>query len=261
MDSIKDKKSWFEKNKINLGKAGSIAGFFLMIYIVWQNISHYFPWNFGVIPEYLPLFREGAIATLQITTFGILFGLVLGIIIGLMRTSKIWIFDSLARLYIFLIRGTPLLLQLFIIYYGLSSVVKIPGYPAAIIALGIHNAAYIAEIFRGAITSVDRGQREAALSIGMTSWQSMKRIILPQAFKRAIPPLGNQFIIALKDSSLASTIAVSELILKSRQLASSNFMMMEMLVVAGIYYLLLTSVFTYVVFRIERKLGVSDHRV
>lgn len=261
MESVEKQKKWLERNKVNIGKGSVIFGFFLLIYIVWKNISHYFPWNFGVIPEYFPLFKDGAIATLQITTLGILFGLLLGIIIGLMRTSKIWILNSAARFYIFLIRGTPLLLQLFIIYYGLSSVVKIPGYPAAIIALGIHNAAYIAEIFRGAITSVDRGQREAALSIGMTSWQSMKRIILPQAFKRAVPPLGNQFIIALKDSSLASTIAVSELILKSRQLASSNFMMMEMLVIAGIYYLMLTSIFTYIVFRIEKKMGVSDHRV
>ena len=261
MDPTKKNQTWFEKNRIRIIRASISAAFFLSIYIIWQLIKHNFPWDFSVVPEYIPLFRAGAIATLQITTWGIIFGLVLGIVIGLMRTSNIWALDSLARLYIFIIRGTPLLLQIFIIYYGLSSVVKIPGYPAAIIALGIHNAAYIAEIFRGAITSVDRGQREAALSIGMTSWQSMKRIILPQAFKRAVPPLGNQFIIALKDSSLASTIAVSELILRSRQLASSNFMMMEMLVVAGLYYLILTSFFTIIVAQTEKKLGVSDHRV
>lgn len=261
MELARSNDSWFKKNKNLIGKSLSIVGFFLLLVIIWQNVSEYFPWKFDVIPEYLPLFKEAAIATLEITACGILFGLILGLVIGLMRTSKIWVFSSLAKLYIFIIRGTPLLLQLFIIYYGLSSVVKIPGYTAAIIAMGVHNAAYIAEIFRGTITSVDRGQREAALSIGMTSWQGMKRIILPQAFKRSVPPLGNQFIIALKDSSLASTIAVSELILKSRQLASSNFMMMEMLVVAGIYYLLLTSFFAYGVFRMERKLGVSDHRV
>ncbi len=261
MDAIKKNQNWIEKNRVKLIRIAITFTFFLAIYFIWQNIKHNFPWDFSVLPEYFPLFWAGAVATLQITTLGILLGLVLGIVIGLMRTSNIWVLDSLSRLYIFLIRGTPLLLQLFIIYYGLSSVVRIPGYPAAIIALGIHNAAYIAEIFRGAITSVDRGQREAALSIGMTSWQSMKRIILPQAFKRAVPPLGNQFIIALKDSSLASTIAVSELILRSRQLASSNFMMMEMLVVAGIYYLFLTSFFSIIVAKIEKRLGVSDHRV
>ncbi|OEF96658.1 amino acid ABC transporter permease [Desulfuribacillus alkaliarsenatis] len=218
------------------------------------------PWDFTVVPEFLPLFRMAAIATLQITTFGILFGLVLGLIVGLMRTSKIWFLDWPARFYIFIIRGTPLLLQIFIIYYGLASVVDIPSYPAAIIALGVHNAAYIAEIFRGSITSVDRGQREAALSLGMTSWQSMKRIILPQAVKRSVPPLGNQFIIALKDSSLASTIAVAELLLRARQLASSNFMMMEMLVVAAVYYLIMTSVFTYIVGKVEHRMSISDHR-
>jgi ABC-type glutathione transport system ATPase component len=101
------------------------------------------------------------------------------------------------------------------------------------LALGVHNGGYIAEIFRGAIQSIDRGQKEAALSLGMTEWQTMHRIVLPQAFKRANSPLGNQFIIALKDSSLASTIAVKELLLRTRQVGSSQFMMMEILIIGA----------------------------
>ncbi|MFW5780578.1 MAG: amino acid ABC transporter permease, partial [Bacillota bacterium] len=116
------------------------------------------------------------------------------------------------------------------------------------------------EIFRGAIQSVDRGQREAGLSLGMTSGKIMNRIILPQAFKRAVPPLGNQFIIALKDSSLASAISVPELLLHARQLGSSNFRLMEMLTIAAVYYLFMTSVLTLLTSLIERKLGASDNK-
>ena len=129
--------------------------------------------------------------------------------------------------------------------------------PAAVLALGIHNGAYIAEIFRGAIASISSGQMEAARSIGMSYPRAMVRIVLPQAFKRAIPSLGNQFIIALKDSSLASTITINELLLKSQQLASSNFMMMEMLSIAGVFYLIYTGAFTFLFHAIERKLDTS----
>ena len=125
------------------------------------------------------------------------------------------------------------------------------------LALGIHNGAYIAEIFRGAIVSIAPGQMEAARSLGMSYPRAMIRIILPQALKRAIPALGNQFIIALKDSSLASTITINELLLKSQQLASSNFMMMEMLFIAAIFYLVYTGIFSWFFAYIESRLNVS----
>ncbi len=218
------------------------------------------PYDFSAIPKYFPTFYEAAWLTLQLTTLGILVGLILGLIVALMRISELKILNKPAQLYIWMIRGTPLLLQLWIIYFGLASIVNIPGVPSAVIALGIHNGAYIAEIFRGSIQSIDRGQREAALSLGMTPWQAMKRVILPQAFKRSVPPLGNQFIIALKDSSLASTVAVRELLLRSRQIGSSQYLLMEMLIIAAIYYLIMTSVLTIIVSRIERRLQVSDYR-
>lgn len=217
-----------------------------------------FPWNFAVIPEKFILFRDAALLTLEITTLGIIAGLVLGLIVALGKISGNRAARSAASAYIFTIRGTPLLLQLFIIYYGLTTVVTIPPFPSAIIALGVHNGAYIAEIFRGSIQSIHYGQMEAARSLGMTRRKAMRRIILPQAFKRAVPPLGNQFIIALKDSSLASTIAVPELLLRGRQLGSSTFMYMEMLIIVAIWYLLMTSVLTYGVHRLEKRLRVSD---
>jgi len=218
------------------------------------------PWDFTVIPIYFPRFYQAALITLQITALGILLGLVLGLIAALMRISESKVIQAPVLFYIWIIRGTPLLLQLFIIYFGLAEVVNIPRFPSAAIALGIHNGAYMAEIFRGTIQSIDRGQREAAFSLGMTKWQAMRRVILPQAFKRSIPPLGNQFIIALKDSSLASTIAVRELILTTRQYGSANMMMLEMLMVACIYYLIMTSVLMVLVGKIEKRLNVSDYR-
>jgi len=218
------------------------------------------PYDFSAIPRYFPTFYEAAWITLQLTTLGIFVGLIFGLIAALMKISQLKILNVPANIYIWVIRGTPLLLQLWIIYFGLAIIVNIPGFTSAVIALGIHNGAYIAEIFRGAIQSIDRGQREAALSLGMTPWQAMKRVILPQALKRSIPPLGNQFIIALKDSSLASTIAVRELLLRSRQIGSSQYLMMEMLIIAAIYYLIMTSVLTIIVSKIERRMQVSDYR-
>ncbi len=222
-------------------------------------MSNIIPWDFSVIPEKFLLFRDAALLTLEITTLGIVTGLILGLIVALGKLSQHKITSKIASAYIFIIRGTPLLLQLFIIYYGLTSIVTIPPFPSAIIALGVHNGAYIGEIFRGAIQSIHYGQMEAARSLGMTHRKSMRRIILPQAFKRAVPPLGNQFIIALKDSSLASTIAVPELLLRGRQMGSSTFMYMEMLIIVALWYLIMTSVLSYGVHRLEQRLKVSDH--
>ena len=210
--------------------------------------------------DYFKTFLPPALMTLQVTFFGILTGVVLGVLFALLRISKIKPLNFISKLYIGIIRGTPLLLQLLLIYFGLVNIIRLDRIPSAIIALGVHNGAYIAEIFRGAIQSIDRGQREAGISLGMTNMQVMKRIILPQAFKRAIPPLGNQFIIALKDSSLASAVAVPELLLHARQLASSNYLMIEMLSIAAVFYLIMTSLLTLLANKIEKKLKVSDHR-
>lgn len=214
-----------------------------------------FPWDLSAVILKFPLFLDAATLTLQITTLGILTGLLVGFVFGLMRVSHNKIFKTLSSAYIFLVRGTPLLLQLFIIYYGLAAIVKIPPFPSAVIALGFHNGAYIAEIFRGAISSIPVGQLEAARSIGMSHSKAMRRIILPQAIKVAIPPLGNQFIIALKDSSLASTIAVPELLLRGRQLGSSSFMFMEMLIIVAIYYLLLTTILNFILKQIDVRMN------
>ena len=217
-------------------------------------------WDFSIIPKYFTSFFPYAWMTLEVTFFGILIGVGLGLFFALLRISKFKVLNYPARFYIWVIRGTPLLLQLLFLYFGLVNIVRLDKLPAACVALGIHNGAYIAEIFRGAIQSVDRGQREAGISLGMTSGKVMKRIILPQAFKRSVPPLSNQFIIALKDSSLASAISVPELLLHARQLGSSNYRLMEMLTIAAIYYLIMTTMLTLLANKIEKRLQVSDNR-
>lgn len=218
-------------------------------------------WDFTIIPNYFFTFLHAASMTVYVTIMGIGIGIVFGLILALMRISKWSILSIPAKIYIWIIRGTPLLLQLLMIYFGLVNIIRIDNLPSAFLALGLHNAAYIAEIFRGAIQGIDRGQREAGLAIGMTEFKIMQRIILPQAFKRSIPPLSNQLIIALKDSSLASAVAVPELLLFARQLASSNFRLMEMLTIAAIYYLILTSILTLTANKLEKKFNVSDYKV
>lgn len=214
--------------------------------------------DFTVLLKYLPFFLPAAWMTIKVTTLGIMLGLVLGLATAFLRISSRPLLRLPARAYIYIIRGTPLLLQLLFIYFGLRSVAGFDALTSAALALGIHNGAYIAEIFRGAIVSISGGQMEAARSLGMTYTRSMIRIVLPQAFKRSIPSLGNQFIIALKDSSLASTITINELLLKSQQLASSNFMMMEMLTIAALFYLFYTALFSKTFRFIESRLDVEN---
>ncbi|WP_415517994.1 MAG: amino acid ABC transporter permease [Desulfovibrio aminophilus] len=207
--------------------------------------------------KYFPYFLPAAWMTIKISVLGILLGLGLGLSAAFARISRRTVLNAPARAYVYVIRGTPLLLQLLFIYYGMRSVAGLDAVPSAVLALGVHNGAYIGEVFRGAIQSIAPGQMEAARSLGMSHCRAMFRIILPQALKRAVPPLGNQFIIALKDSSLASAITINELLLKAQQLASSNFMMMEMLTVAAFFYLFYTGVFTWLFARVEARLAVS----
>ncbi|MDD3268700.1 MAG: amino acid ABC transporter permease [Syntrophomonadaceae bacterium] len=212
----------------------------------------------NVIIKYIPLFLPAAWMTIQITVLGITIGVLLGLAGAFLRISDKWWVNAIARIYIFVIRGTPLLLQLFIFFYVLRQALSLDSMTAAFLALGLHNGAYITEIFRGSIQSIDHGQMEAARSLGMSYPRAMIRIILPQAFKRSIPPLGNQFIIALKDSSLASAITINEVLLQAQRLAAANYKMLEMLTIAAIFYLFYTSIFTWLVNRLEAWLNVDS---
>lgn len=222
---------------------------------VFQGIIDFFTVFFKYIPKFIP----GVVATLQLSVASILLGSLFGLISAMLKLSKQKLLMAIADFYITIVRGTPLLLQLLFIFYGLPQMgIEIDAFPSAIIGLAFHNGAYISEIFRGSIVSIHYGQREAARSLGMTKWQCMKRVILPQAFKRAVPSLGNQFIIAVKDSSLASAITIAEIIMKARQFQAATFQVFPILSVAACYYLVITMGLAKLVFYMENRLRVNE---
>lgn len=204
------------------------------------------------------VFIDAMFLTLKLTVVSILIGIIIGLILALLKISRVKVLGLLSDIYVYLIRGTPLIVQIFILYFGLSGIFLLPDFWAASLALALHNGAYIAEILRGTIQSVDKGQMEAGRSLGMTKALALRRIILPQAFRRALPPLGNQFIIALKDSSLAAFISMNELFNISTTLGSNNFDEMTYLLIVAVYYLLLVALLTFIVSRVEKNLAVSD---
>ncbi|MGG0658675.1 amino acid ABC transporter permease [Rummeliibacillus pycnus] len=199
-------------------------------------------------------FLKATLVTVELTIVSLIIATIIGLVFAFFKVSNIKVLGKIADFYIFIIRGMPLIVQLMFLYYGISSIFILSDFTAGALALGIHSGAYIAEIFRGAIQSIDRGQMEAARSLGMTYMKSMRRIILPQAFKRAIPALGNQFIIGLKDSSLVAYIAVSELFNHALSAQAANYMPFETYFVVGIYYLILVLFFTILFNKLEKKL-------
>ncbi|PUA34724.1 cystine transporter permease [Paenibacillus elgii] len=203
------------------------------------------------------VFLKATWLTVRITFVSLLLGSVIGLVFAFFRLSKSRVLNAAAKFYITLIRGTPLIIQIAVLYFGISNIILLSQFWAGVFALAIHGGAYIAEIFRGAIQSIDRGQMEAARSLGMTYPQAMRRIILPQAFKIAIPPLGNQFILGLKESSLVAYVGMSDLWGAALSEAASNFKQLETYVVAGLYYLALVMLFTFVVGKLEARLDVN----
>lgn len=202
-------------------------------------------------------FLKAAGLTVQLTAFSLTIGIVIGLVVAFFRISSSKILNGVAQVYITVIRGTPLILQIMVLYFGITRLILLSDFWAGALALAIHNGAYIAEIFRGTIQSIDRGQTEAARSLGMPYSLAMRRVILPQALKRAIPPLGNQFIIGLKDSSLVGLIGFQELYLVSQSTAARTFLQFEAYSIAGLYYLALVLLFTFVLHKWEKRLDVG----
>ncbi|BCA80690.1 amino acid ABC transporter permease [Desulfuromonas sp. AOP6] len=201
---------------------------------------------------------QGLWVTLWLSLLSGILGLALGLVTGLCRVSKNYVLKSLASLYVELIRGTPLLVQIFIFYFFIGTVLNLDRMVAGVGALGIFAGAYIAEIIRAGIQSIPRGQMEAARSLGMTVPQAMRHIILPQAFKRTLPPLAGQFISLIKDSSLVSVIAITDLTKSGREVITSSFATFEVWFTVAALYLIVTSLLSQVVFWMERRLSVSD---
>jgi len=204
--------------------------------------------------DIIPVVAKGIPITFQITVFSILGSIVLGLICGLGQISSKRILNMIAGVYVELIRGIPLLVQLIFIYYALGRFFQIQGALAAIVALSICYGAYMGEIFRAGIQAVPKGQMEAAIALGMTHGQAMRKIILPQTVKIILPAIGNEFIAMLKDSSLVSVIALRDILRRGREYISRTFLSLETMAIVALIYLVITLV-------LSRLVGIMEDRL
>lgn len=207
------------------------------------------------ILEFLPLLLKGTLITLQITFISLAISLVFGVFVMLARISPIKFLNWIAAVFISIIRGTPLLVQLMYVYFVLPELgFNFTPFASAVIGLSLYESAYLAEIYRGGIQSVAKGQLEAAYAIGMNYRQAMTRVIFPQAFKNALPAVGNSAILLLKNSSLTSFIAVNELMHTGELLATSTFRSLEIFTLVAAIYWILHYPMTLVVKYLERRM-------
>ncbi|WP_088894195.1 amino acid ABC transporter permease [Leptolyngbya ohadii] len=215
-----------------------------------------------VLLDALPNLLLGATVTLQLTAITVLLGMVFGSLIGILRLSPSPLLRFLTRCYVDFLRGTPLLVQIFMIYFGLPALARGLGFTftlnqwaAAVIALTLNSSAYIAEIVRGGIQSIELGQREAAESLGLGSVQTMRYVIFPQALRRIIPPLGNEFITLLKDTSLVAVIGFEELFRRGQLIVAQNFRAFEIYFAVALIYLVLTLISSQAFSYLERSMN------
>ena len=211
-------------------------------------------WN--AIQQYLPLYQKAAVLTVRLGVAGIIFAIIIGLVCAVIQYDKVPVLRQIARFYIWVIRGTPLLVQLFIIFYGLPSVgIMLDAFPAAVIAFAFNEGAYCAETMRGALESVPQGQLEAGYCVGMSWWQIMRRIVLPQALRTAVPALSNSLIGMIKDTSLASNITVAELFMAGQRVAARTYIFLPIYCEVAVVYLLFCTVITKLQALLERQLN------
>ena len=216
--------------------------------------------NFDLVVNSFPLLLVGAGVTIKITALSVALGVVIGLFVGIARISRIKLLRVLAAIYVDFFRGTPLLVQIFLVYFALPVITgqRVDPFVAAIGSCGINSGAYVAEIFRAGIQSIDKGQMEAGRSLGMTWVQTMRYIIVPQAFKRVIPPLGNEFIALLKDSSLVSVIGFEELTRRGQLIIAKTYGSLEIWLSVAVIYLATTLTISRFVAYLERRYKTDD---
>ncbi|CAB3716861.1 L-cystine transport system permease protein YecS [Paraburkholderia sediminicola] len=211
--------------------------------------------------DFLPILLKGAVVTVEITFCAFVLSTLLGLVLALMRVSSNKVLSNAAATFINVIRGLPIIVQLFYIYFVLPDLgVQLSAFQAGFIGLGVAYSAYQAENFRAGIQAIDHGQIEAAQSIGMRNALIMRRVILPQAFRIALPPYGNTLVMMLKDSSLASTITVAEMTRAGQLIASSTFQNMTVFTLVALLYLALSLPLVYGLRRLERRLAQKGKR-
>ncbi|MEG2017890.1 MAG: amino acid ABC transporter permease [Clostridium sp.] len=222
--------------------------------------------SFKFIEKYYPVFLEGIQFTLLVSLLAVVFGVIFGTILCFMKRSKLRVLripipKIIASIYIEFVRGTPLLLQIFIVYFGSTTFgFKFSPITACVIALSLNSGAYVAEIIRSGIDAVDKGQLEAARSLGMTQGKAMQYIILPQAIKNILPAIGNEFVTIIKESSMASAIGVAEITYAGKLVTGVTYRSFEPLIVAAVCYFTLTFTLGRLMAYVERRFKASDLR-
>lgn len=210
--------------------------------------------------KYKMFYISGVKNTLLLAVFAVFFGVILGIMLALMKLSKNKILKALAISYIEFLRGTPIIVQIYIIYYGLPNIVpfNLPDMAWGIVALSLNSGAYVAEIIRAGIQAVDKGQMEAARSIGMPHNMGMRYIIIPQAFKNILPALGNEFIVVVKESAIVSVVGITELMYRADTIRGITYKAFAPLMVAAIIYFIITFTLSRLLDIVERRLSIGD---
>ncbi len=218
--------------------------------------------NFQLILDSLPLLLSGALITIEITALAVGIGFFIGLCVGVARLSSIKLLKYMAIVYADTIRGTPLLIQIFLIYFALPMIIgrQIDPFVAAVVACSINSGAYVSEIFRAGIQAIDKGQMEAARSLGLSWWQAMRFIILPQAFSKILPPLGNEFIAMLKDTSLVSVIGFEELTRRGQLIIAKTYGSFEIWSTVALIYLVMTVSISQLVSFLEKRNSIHDQR-
>jgi polar amino acid transport system permease protein len=217
--------------------------------------------NFRDAPSYLPDLLRGALISVELTLAVMALSLVFGLVVALARLSRLKPVRAAATFYVEVIRGTPCMLQLFYIYFVLPAFgIKIGPFATGVIGLTVNYSAYLSEVYRAGIQAVAKGQVEAALSLGLSRTKMMRLVILPQAFRIVVPPLGNYFISLFKDTALASTITVKELIFSGQILAATNFQYFTIFTIAGMIYLALSYPGSLGVQYLERRMRIGARR-
>ena len=211
--------------------------------------------DFELIEKALPILLLGAGVTIEITAVSVFIGFCIGLFVGIARICKVKVLRILAAIYADCIRGTPLLVQIFLIYFALPLLTgqRVEPFVAAVAACGINSGAYVSEIFRAGIQAIDVGQMEAGRSLGLSWWQTMYYIILPQAVRNILPPLGNEFIAMLKDSSLVSVIGFEELTRRGQLIIAQTYGSFEIWSTVAVLYLIMTLAISRVVAMLEKK--------
>ncbi len=238
--------------------------------------STFFEWIPFLWKEYSPLLLKGAWTSLYLAFLGTAIGFLIGLLVAIIRTipdpsrSRLvpyWLLKTVKFLcvaYIEVFRGTPLMVQAMVIYYGLMrfASVKLPLIVASMLIVGLNTGAYMAEIMRSGIISIDRGQTEAAMSLGMTHWQTMRTVILPQAIRNVLPSVGNELVVNVKDTSVLNVIAVSELFFVAKSASGTYLKYFEVYTIVAVMYLVMTMFLSRLLTRLEKKMdGPSEFEV